>query len=130
MDVRPKTRYKSINRCEHSAYCRVTSHCSQNHRNCCEYLQRYRRVIRDQALHGHVKPDLPVPALTPVLPALISMEQLFAGVRGELGEPEFLELTEQSTYPLTALKTLSALPQLHNKPKLTIHVIGAEVTIR
>lgn len=116
--------------CEHSAYCLGTSHCLLNHHESCEYLQRYRRVVKDQALHGHVKPALPIPAITPRLPTLTGMEQFFTGVCGQLVEPEFLELTEQSTYPLTALKALSTLPGLLDRPKLTIHVIGAEVIIR
>ncbi|XP_054279735.1 uncharacterized protein LOC128997927 [Macrosteles quadrilineatus] len=110
--------------CKHSGFCK--DHRTNDHNKWCEFLLRYKNIIRDQSKFGIVCPSVPRTKLSKVLPKLQDMKQLFKVFLNYKNTYEYFELAEITTYPLTTLNALLDMKTDRQRTKVTIHVIGAE----
>jgi len=109
--------------CKHSGFCK--DHRNQRHSEWCKLLLLYRNIIRDQYKFGVVSPIIPNTKLSLVPPNVENIKQVFKGIANYIDFFEFVELTEITTYPITALYAL--LKNKNQQPKdVTLHVVGAE----
>lgn len=121
-----KTNLAVCERCHVTRFC--PEHQTHNHKDWCKSLHHFKNMIQDQAQSGVAFPSIPVSKYAVVLPKLQSMDDFFKEISKSISEMEYFELSDITTYPLTALYALCALEHLDlsTTDHLTIHIIGAE----
>ncbi|XP_075217080.1 putative protein MSS51 homolog, mitochondrial [Lycorma delicatula] len=125
-----KEELTSCRGCHQKSFCKP-EHQHPNHKNYCNSLITYRKIIQHHYNYGSILTYFPETYMDKEDPYCLKgdINEILKKSKKELKELEYIQLTESATEPLTAAYSVKLFNQINNrcvKESITLHIIGAE----